>query len=72
MTEITIDGLEVERADGTVRCIGYGIDSEGRVTRRFALPNEHEWNAPDGTENVEYVGGMNDLPPKDDHYRDGQ
>ena len=68
MTEI-IDGPEVERADGTVRCIGYGIDSESRVTGRFALPNGHEWDVPESTESVEYVESMDELPPKDDHYR---
>ena len=68
MTKITIDGPEVERVDGTVRCIGYGEDSDGRVTGRFALPNGHEWDAPESTEAVEYVESMDDLPPKDDHY----
>ena len=68
MTHINIDGPEVERVDGTVRCIGYGIDSDGRVTGRFALPNGHQWIAPDATESVEYVESMDDLPTKDDHY----
>ena len=70
MTTITIAGPEVTRDDGSVRCIGYGLDSEGRVTGRFALPIEHEWQAPEETESVEYVGSMGDLPSKDDHYRD--
>ena len=65
MTEITIDGPEVERADGTVRCIGYGIDDEGRVTGRFALPTGHEWDAPDATESVEFVESMANLPDVD-------
>jgi hypothetical protein len=60
---ITIDGLEVERADGTIRCVGYGIDGEGRVTGRFALPNGHKWDAPEPTETVEYVDSMENLPP---------
>ena len=66
----TIDGPEIERPDGTVRCIGYGLDSDGRVTGRFALPSGYDWDAPEGTDAVEYVGGMDDLPPKDDYYRD--
>ena len=66
----TIDGPEVERTDGTVRCIGYGIDDNGRVTARFALPIGFEWDAPDGTESVEFVNSMDDLPPVDGHYRD--
>ena len=70
MTQMTIDGPEVERADGTIRCIGYGIDSEGRVTGRFALPNGYEWAAPDGTEGLEYTDSMDELPPKDDYYND--
>ena len=70
MTEITIDGPEVERVDNTVRCIGYGIDSQGRVTGRFALPLGHEWDAPDETESVEYVDVMGELPSVDDYYRD--
>ena len=65
-----IDGPEIERADGTNRCIGYGVDEEKRVTGRFALPKESEWDAPDGTESVEYVEYMDDLPPVDDHYRE--
>ena len=70
MTDITIDGPEVERADGTVRCIGYGLDADAKVTGRFALPEGYEWDAPDQTERVEYVESMDDLPPLDDHYRD--
>ena len=70
MTTQIIDGPQVERADGTVRCIGYGIDSEGRVTGRFALPSGYHWDAPDGTESVEYVEDMDELPVVNDHYRD--
>ena len=69
MRKITINGPEVERSDGTIRCIGYGTDSQGRVTGRFALPNEWEWSAPDETENIEYVDSMDELPPKNDRYR---
>ena len=67
---IQIDGPEVERDDETVRCIGYGTDSEDRVTGRFALPQGHEWDAPEGTENVKYVDSMGGLPPVDGQYRD--
>ena len=70
MTTFDINGPEIERADGTVRCIGYGIDTEGRVTGRFALPKGSEWDGPDGTDSVEFVESMDDLPRVDDHYRD--
>ena len=70
MTEIKINGFEIERADGTVRCIGYGTDNEERVTGRFALPDGYRWDAPDATESVEYVESIDALPPVDDHYRD--
>ena len=53
MKQIAVDGPEVERADGTARCIGYGIDDEGRVTGRFALPSGTKWQAPVETETVE-------------------
>ena len=69
MTKIEINGPEIERADGTVRRIGYGIDGEGRVNCRFALPQGHEWDAPDATESVECVHSIDELPPKDDYYR---
>ena len=69
MTDIKINGPEVERADGTIRCIGYGVDSEDRVTGRFALPKDHEWDAPDGTESLEYVEDMDELPAVDPTYK---
>jgi len=66
---IEIDGPEVTRGDGTVRCIGYGEDGEGRVTGRFALPSGAVWDAPDGTKAVEFVDAMADLPSINDQYR---
>ena len=66
---ITINGPEIERADGTVRCIGYGVDADGRVTGRFALPSGHNWDAPDGTAGVEYTESMADLPPTHEDYK---
>ena len=68
MTEIRINGPEIERDDGTVRCIGYGIDSDERVTGRFALPDGHDWDAPNGTESVEFVDSMDALPDIHPHY----
>jgi len=62
MTEISIDGPEVERADGSVRCIGYALDSNGNVTGRFALPQGHDWDAPTATDSVEFVESMDALP----------
>lgn len=70
--QVSINGPEIEREDGTVRCIGYGVDSEGRVTGRFALPDGSIWAAPDPTESVEYVDSMADLPSVSDDYHDGQ
>ena len=70
MTNITVDGPDIERDDGTIRCIGYGIDSMGRVTGRFALPSGHDWNAPDATQSVEFVESMDGIPPIDDAYRE--
>lgn len=64
-----LDGPTVERDDGSVRCIGYGVDAEGRVTGRFALPSGYNWPAPDGTDSVEFVSSMSDLPPIHDDYR---
>ena len=64
-----IDGPEIERPDGSVRCVGYGIDGEGRVTGRFALPNGHDWDAPDGTESVEFVDSMSALPEIHSDYK---
>ena len=69
MSDITIEGPEVERADGTVRCIGFGVDTDGRVTGRFALPKGHDWDAPAGTESVEFVESMDDLPDIHSDYR---
>jgi len=66
---IVIDGPVVERNDGSKRCIGYGQDSEGRVTERFALPSGHEHNPHVETETVKFVESMDDLPPKHDYYR---
>ena len=64
-----VDGPEIKREDGTKRCIGYGVDSDGKVTGRFALPSGHEWEVPDGTEFVEYAESMDDLPDVYDDYR---
>lgn len=70
MTTITIDGPAVERADDSVRCVGYGVDKDGQVTGRFALPQGHEWECPDATVAVEFVESMDELPPIDDRYRE--
>ena len=67
--KITVDGLTVERPDGSVRCIGYGTDTDGRVTIRFALPNGAECSVPDATHDIEYVSEMAELPPLDDAYK---
>ena len=69
MIEITIDGPETARDDGTSRCVGYGIDSEDIVTGRFALPNGYKWQAPEGTESVEFVDSMAELPDVHDDYK---
>ena len=72
MTQMIIDAPEVERADGTHRCIGYGVDSDGRVVTRFAFPSGFEWDAPNAVSSIEYVDSMDNLPPKDDHYQTDQ
>ncbi|MDB9302594.1 hypothetical protein PN417_16915 [Halorubrum ezzemoulense] len=59
----------MQQADGTERCIGYGTDSEGNVTERFALTNGHTWEAPDATEAAEYVESMDELPPLGGDYQ---
>ena len=64
-----IDGPTTTRDDGSTVCIGYGIDSDGNVTGCFALPSGHDWDAPDGTESVEFVGSMNDLPQVHSDYK---
>jgi len=68
--KIEVNGPEIKRDDGTVRCIGYGEDSEGRVTGRFALPQGHEWDAPDATQQLQYVDAMDQLPSIDGSYQD--
>jgi len=70
MSTITIDGPQVERADGSVRCVGCGVDKDGQVTGRFALPQGHEWVCPDATVAVEFVESMDGLPSIDGTYRE--
>ena len=65
-----VDGPEIERPDGSLRCVGYGIDAEDRVTGRFALPSGRKWDAPDGTDRVEFVESIDALPPVDNRYPD--
>jgi len=57
-----IDGPTTTRDDGSTVCIGYGVDSNDNVTGRFAVPQGHDWDAPDGTESVEFVDSMDGLP----------
>ena len=64
-----IDGPTTIRNDGSTVCIGYGIDSNGNVTGRFALPKGHDWDAPDATESVDFVGSMADLPAVHSDYK---
>lgn len=64
-----VDGPTTERADGSIVCIGYGTDSNDNVTGRFALPKGHDWDAPDGTQSVEFVGSMDALPEVHSDYR---
>jgi hypothetical protein len=63
-----VDGPTTTRDDGSTVCIGYGEDVNGRVTGRFALPQGHDWDAPDATESMTYVGSMAELPDVDDEY----
>jgi hypothetical protein len=64
-----INGPITTRNDGSKVCIGYGIDSDGRVTGRFALPDGTDWDAPDATETLEFVDSMDDLPPVHGDYK---
>lgn len=64
-----IDGPTTTRDDGSSVCIGYGIDSNDSVTGRFAVPQGHEWDAPDATESVEFVNSMDALPDIDSDYK---
>lgn len=57
-----IDGPTTTRADGSTVCIGYGTDSDGNVTGRFALRKGSDWDAPDATDSLEIVDSMADLP----------
>jgi len=63
-----IDGPTTTRQDGSTVCIGYGFDSSGSVTGKFALPKGHDWDAPDDTVSLEYVASMDDLPAVDSQY----
>jgi len=57
-----IDGPTTNRDDGSTVCIGYGLDSDGNVTGRFAVPDGYDWSSPAPTESVEYVDSMAALP----------
>lgn len=69
MTRINIDGTAVERPDGRYVCLGYYIDSEGRVCSRFALP-PGEYPVDDVVDSAVVVDSRDDLPPVDDVYRE--
>jgi hypothetical protein len=64
-----IYGEETTRDDGSKVCIGYGLDSDGNVTGRFALPQGHHWDAPSNTESLEFVDSMDALPEVHSDYK---
>ena len=64
-----IDGPTTTRDDGSTVCIGYGKDSDGNVTARFALPSGHDWDAPNATDSIEFVESMDALPDVDNDYK---
>ena len=64
-----INGPTTTRDDGSTVCIGYGIDSDGQVTGRFALPKGTEWDAPATTETIKYVNSIDNLPTVNSDYR---
>ena len=64
-----IDGPTTTRDDGSTVVIGYGVDSDDKVTGRFAVPSGHEWDAPDATESVEFVETIDNLPRVDSDYK---
>ena len=64
-----IDGPTVERSDGSVRILGYGVDSDGKVTCRFAVPTGYDWDPPDGTKTVKFVDSMDALPDVHTDYK---
>lgn len=57
-----IDGPTTTRDDGSTVVIGYGTDSDGNVTGRFAFPDGHDWDAPSATDSVDYVDSIDALP----------
>jgi len=63
------DGPTTTRDDGSTVCIGYGEDADSKVTGRFALPKGEDWDAPDATESVEFVDGMDALPDVHSDYK---
>ena len=64
-----IDGSTSKRSDGSVVCIGYGLDKDGIVVDRFAVPQGYDWDAPDAAESVEFVDSMTDLPAVHSDYK---
>ena len=66
-----IDGPTTTRDDGSEVCVGYGIDSNGNVTGRFAVPKGHDWDAADSTESLDFVESMDALPDVHIDYRIG-
>lgn len=65
-----IEGPTTTRDDGSTVCIGIGVDSEGRVTGRFAIPQGADWDAPSATESIEFVDSMTALPAVDPSHLD--
>jgi len=63
-----VDGPTNTLKDGSVVCIGYGVDSDNRVTGRFALPKGHDWESPDATESIKYVDNLDALPNVHNNY----
>ena len=64
-----IDGPTTTRDEGSTVCIGYGIDSKGHVTGRFAVPQDYDWDAPDATESIKFVDSMDGLPEVHSDYK---
>lgn len=68
-----IKGEPVERPDGTERVVGYGVDTDGRVTGRFALPDGAEWDAPEDTESIKTLDSwdaLSDHPVHEAHSKE--
>jgi len=63
-----INGKTTTLDDGSTVCIGFGKDSDGNVTGRFAVPEGHDWDCPNATDSIETVESLDGLPAVNNLY----